>query len=440
MGNTVDGLVSGMDTTAMITSMMSIEAQPQNMLKNKVATFQTAIASYQSVNTKVAALKSSADDLSQLSTWRSISPTVSSTSVSATATGGTNTATGTLTFDVTSVAQVQTNSVRVASSGGVTLSDSLQIAVGAGAPVSIDIHADRSAAGIASAVNNAGLGVKASVVKTSLGDSMVQFNSTKTGAANGFTLTGLEDAGTMHTIVATDAAIQVGGADVDGGFSLTSDTNTFTTLMPGVTMTVSKLENGITLTSAPDVSGIANKIQAMVDAANATLTEVSNQTAYDPGTNSSSPLTGDFMVRQLSQSILGNISSGLTYKDANDNDVKFGSLAKFGVQLDKTGQLKFNAATFTAAYNADPTGIKAAGVGFADSIYALTTKQGTNVNNAITSNKNQVDSLNDQISNWDVRLASKQQALTKQYSDLETALGKLKDQSSWLSGQISSLS
>jgi flagellar hook-associated protein 2 len=47
--------------------------------------------------------------------------------------------------------------------------------------------------------------------------------------------------------------------------------------------------------------------------------------------------------------------------------------------------------------------------------------------------------MNLQIDNWDVRLAAKQLSLSKTYSDLETALGKLKNQSTWLSGQISSL-
>ena len=60
MGSTVDGLVSGMDTTSMIASMMKIEAAPQNLLKNKVATQQTAVSSYQSVNSQLSGLKNAA--------------------------------------------------------------------------------------------------------------------------------------------------------------------------------------------------------------------------------------------------------------------------------------------------------------------------------------------------------------------------------------------
>jgi flagellar hook-associated protein 2 len=211
--------------------------------------------------------------------------------------------------------------------------------------------------------------------------------------------------------------------------------------MAGVTMTVSKIETGISLSSASDVAGIAAKFKALVDAANGALSEVSDQTAYDSSTNSSSPLTGDFMVRQMSQAILSNVSKGLSFKDPNDatQTINFGSLSKLGVQLDKTGRLTFDAEKFTAAYNADPSSIKAAGIALGDSFELLASKQSDNVISAITSRNNQVDSMNLQIGDWDVRLAAKKTALQRQYAGLETALGKLKDQSNWLSGQIASL-
>ena len=64
----------------------------------------------------------------------------------------------------------------------------------------------------------------------------------------------------------------------------------------------------------------------------------------------------------------------------------------------------------------------------------------TSLTSIITGRNNEISGLNDQISDWDVRLAAKREALQKQYADLEVALGKLKDQSNWLSGQLASLS
>jgi flagellar hook-associated protein 2 len=451
MGSTVDGLVSGMDTTSMIASMMQIESQPKTMLQAKVRTQQTAVSSYQSVNSKLSALKSAADDLSQLTTWRGIKPTSSSSSVTAIATGGTNTQTGTLTFDVVSLAKAQASTARVSSTNPITNADTIQVAIGAADPVTVKLGTDKTAKGVSDAINAAGIRVKSSVVNTAAGDSVLQLTGGKTGAANGFSVSGLTtDSGTdvefKTAVAASDSMIQVGGADEDGGYAVTSDTNTFTGLMNGVSLTVGKVETGVTLNVAQDVSGIAAKFQALVDAANAALTEVSNQTAYDPSTKTGSPLTGDFMVRQLTQAILSNVSKGLTFTDdtvtgadGNATTVKFGSLSQLGVKLDKTGKLTFDADKFTAAYNADPTAIKKAGIAFADSFESLAKTQSDNVTAAITSKNNLVDTLNLQIDDWDVRLAAKQESLSKTYASLETSLSKLKDQSTWLSGQISSL-
>jgi flagellar hook-associated protein 2 len=64
----------------------------------------------------------------------------------------------------------------------------------------------------------------------------------------------------------------------------------------------------------------------------------------------------------------------------------------------------------------------------------------TNLKSTITGRKNEIDSLSDQIDNWDVRLAARRLALQKQYADLEVALGKLNSQSTWLAGQLAGLS
>ena len=489
MVSSIDGLVSGLSTSSMISSLLQVEAAPQTRLKAKVAKAESIISSYQSVNTKVSALKTSADSLGQLSTWRSIKPTASSTSVTATANGGIDAVAGAVKFSVKDLAKAQSSALRVSTATEqnpafpddptktravwLDVPDTLTITVGAddglgtisGTPVIIDISQDKSAKGIQSKINAAGLGVKATLVKVSDSESVLQLNGAKTGADFAFSVAGLENApsdlnGITQTATAANARIEVGGGDLTpGGYTLTSSTNTFTGLMAGVTLTVSKVEDDITVSSSSDVAGMAAKFQALVDAANGALSEVRTQTAYDPNTKVGSPLTGDFSVRQMSQSILSTISQGLSFRDpaapaaltaptstpeeiAADkvaNTVNFGSLSKLGVALDSTGQLTFDAAKFTAAYNADPDTIKTAGIAFADSFETLAGKQTANLTSSITGRKNDIDSLSIQIENWDVRLVAKREALQKTYSGLETALSKLQSQSTWLSGQISSL-
>ena len=43
------------------------------------------------------------------------------------------------------------------------------------------------------------------------------------------------------------------------------------------------------------------------------------------------------------------------------------------------------------------------------------------------------------IEAWDLRLEKRREALTRQFTAMETALSSLKNQSTWLAGQINSL-
>jgi flagellar hook-associated protein 2 len=428
---------------------MSVEAAPQTALKTKVKTAQTAVASYQSVNSKLSALESAGYSLGQLSSWRAVKATSSSSAVTATATTSVTSGGGSLTVDVKALAKAQQMTLKVTThvDGDAdgkpdtanapiipNSQDKISITIGSGNPVDIAIT-DRSAEGIAAAINKAGLGVKAYVATISGTEGVLQLTGAKAGAANAFTVTGLETAGStgggpITTTPASDALIQVGDPD-NGGYSVTSTTNTFTNLMSGVTLTATKVEDAVTITSEPDVTGLADKFQALVDAANATLTEITKQTAYDASTKKGSPLTGDFMVRQLSSTILSKVSAGLT---------DFGSLSGLGIQLTRDGQLSFDKDKFTSQYAADPTKIQKAGIAFAQAVDTMASKQQTSVTSVITGRNNEIDAITNQIDNWDVRLTARRAALQRQYANLETSLGKLKDQGNWLSGQLAGLS
>ena len=122
----------------------------------------------------------------------------------------------------------------------------------------------------------------------------------------------------------------------------------------------------------------------------------------------------------------------------------YGSFKQFGVQLDGDGKLTFDRNAFITAYNADPAGVqKAVATGLAtqlDTVAKSATDPITgNLTAAINGGNSQIRSLNRQIADWDVRLAARQQALQRQFTNLELALGKMKDQSNWLSGQIAGL-
>lgn len=436
----VDGLISGLSTSSLISQLMQVEKAGQNRLKTKVTTQQSVISSFQAINTKLATLKSAATAVSDTSVWQqTMSATSSSDAVTATA--GPSAKAGQLTFTVDRLAQANVQTATLDADTPVLNLGTIDLTIG-GQTTTLAVE-DNTAQGVVDAINGANLGVRASLVETDQGTKL-QVASATTGSAGAFTLTGLNTSqpdDSLDTLsAAQDARITVGTVG-QGGYTVTSASNTFSNLMPGVTVTANKEATNVTVTTATNVDALATKMQALVDAANGVMTEIGTQTAATPGTNSSTgsnsntgsakPLAGNSLARQIQSNVLSAVTTG---------KADYGSFQQLGIESDRYGKLSFNKEKFVAAYNADPAKTQAAvteGVGQA--MKDLATAATTNITNVIQSGNNAIRDLNDQIDKWDVRLQLRQEALQKQFSNLEVALGKMQDQASWLAGQINSL-
>ena len=164
-------------------------------------------------------------------------------------------------------------------SGAVLSGPTLAFYVGGSAtPISVTVAADKNTVqGVADAINaTANLDVRASVVSTDAGK-VIQLTATKTGAAAAFTLDDtdpLTDPQTLATpktaVLGEDAQITVGNPATTG-YTASSSTNTFADVIAGVTFTASQIETGVTIAVTADAAGLADKMQAMVESAGASL-------------------------------------------------------------------------------------------------------------------------------------------------------------------------
>lgn len=244
-----------------------------------------------------------------------------------------------------------------------------------------------------------------------------------------------------------DAELAIG--DELTPLKVTSSTNTFKDLMAGLTVTATKKQADtdppVTVTVAPDSEGIAAKVQAMIDAANSALSEIGTQTKNKSGAVAGGPLAGNSIMSQVSTSVLTTVSGG-----AGAN----GSFKAIGIELTRDGKLTFDKAKFVAAFNADPVKTQAYFIdsaepdvtkktGLADklaNVADVTTQTNTGtLSRLIISGNDAIKDLNQRVDDWDVRLQARQATLQKQFGAMETALGRLKNQGSWLSGQLASL-
>jgi flagellar hook-associated protein 2 len=452
------GLISGMDTGTLITQLMQVEANPQTLLRNQLNTTESKTTAYQALNSKFDALKAAADALQAATTWTAAKAGASTATVSAAA--GAAATTGSLTFDVIAVATAHTViSGQVWTMTGTETpatkgfgSNTLDITVaGVTTSLALDTNADGTAtlAEAAAAINaKTSLGLTATAVQTSPGVYRLQVTANKSGAAAADFQVGA--AGTYQTVTqGVDAELTVGTGI--GKYTVKSPTNTFTGLLNDTTVTVSAPATGVTVTVASDPAAVTAKVQSFVDAANAALASI---TAYTSSSSKAAVLKGDSALRNLSSEILNAVSSA------------FGgsSSAAAGLQLSKSGNLEFKADTFTAALASDPALVKkifagapandgvdpldpaddvAAVTGMAAKLSALALAATDDTTGTITllttASQSSAKDLQARIDDWDTRLALRKETLTRQFTAMETALGTLQNQSSWLSSQIGSL-
>lgn len=454
MGTTVDGLVSGLDTTSIIAQLMQLQAVPQTRLKSSLSTEQSALSALQSINTRFSGLQTAAEKLQQAATWGAAKATSSSSSVTATAASGA--LTGSVTFSVTQLAAAQ-SSISTQTFASLTdttaISDTaFELHLGSGASaktIAVNAPADGSLQSLVNAINGtSGAGVRAAAVQVSPGQYRLQLTSTSTGSANTFSLTGsggapLASLSFSDVTTAKDAVLHVG--DPTAGYDITSASNTIEGVLPGVTLKVTSAASGVTVNVDSDTSAIASAVQSMVDAANLALTGIQNVSSQgvvgtDGKRSGAGALAGDGLMRQLTSQLLSKVTAGVGGK----------SLSTVGISVNKDGVIAFDKDKFTAALTADPVATKAmfstastGGTGFADVVQQLAQSTGGStgtIASAITGRQSTIDDLTHRIADWDVRLAGRKDALQRQYSALEIALGKLKSQSTWLAGQINQMS
>jgi flagellar hook-associated protein 2 len=430
----VDGLVSGMSTGAVIQQLMAVESQGQARLKTKVTERQNTSSALQSINVRASALKSATTAVLNADNWK-LTKGTSSDSSALSVTAGAGATPGQLTVAVTSLAKNHVRTVDVAAAGPITTgTGKITITTGAmpgGTPHDVTITTD-TAAGVASAINAAGLDVKAAVVNADGGRTVLQLTSTKTGAASEFTVAGLSAGGGSVVSQGTDAQLSVGSGP--GAYTVSSSTNTFVNALPNVTFTALKEQAGINVTVTTDVDGIAAKVASMVDAANGMLADIDAKAVLGGQGRSAGPLAGNPLVRQLATNVLSTTAAGKT---------DYGSFSQLGVELTRTGRLSFDKAKFVQAYQADPAKVQKALTDATGGLATMLDKGAASakdqLESATQSQDSAVRSLNTEIERWDARLKLRKDALQRQFSGLETALGKLKDQSSWLSGQLAHL-
>lgn len=431
----ISGLASGLDTATIISQLMQLEAAPQTRLTSRLTSEQATLKALQDLNGRIAALATRASGLADPAGWSKPVATSSSEHVGVSTTS--SAVAGSLDVTVGQTARAHRLSfATTAHATDVVVSGGTTIDLTIGGTTTVLATGDGTLAGVVSALNAGGTGVRATTVALDDGTQRLVVTAAATGAASTFTLTshdGTPLLGGAAVTTGQDAAITI-GTD-----TLHAATNTFSNPVPGMTLTISEAAVGSTATIAvaDDPAAIRTQVKELVDAVNAALADIDRLTAYNPTTKTSGILAGDGGVRALRSALLTSIYPA----DGS-------SLASVGIQTDRSGRLVLDEAKLAAAYAADPEATRAkftegAVDGFAERLSAVAKAASDRFDGTLTASvtgqTRAIDRIQDSIEAWDVRLELRRTTLTRQFTALETALSQLNSQSTWLAGQISSL-
>lgn len=465
------GIGSGLDVKSIVSQLVAIEKQPLVKLQAKASTFQTQLSLYGTVKSQMSALGDAAATLSGSSGWNA-QMGASSNAAAVGVTVGTTASSAALTVNVTQLAQAQsTASVGIAKGTAPGASGTLSIQLGTWTgssfvdgtsdPVPITVSAGDTVSAIASKINAANAGVKASVLSDGVNDRLV-LQSSATGAAAGFSVTatpGTGDNGTLANYGFADASVtaatQSAGTTTGmfmgqsglnanltvNGVALAPATNNMTDVTPGVSLQLSQVTTSpVTVTVQIDQTTVQKNIQSFVDAYNAISNTLMDATKYDASTKVAGPLQGDATTVGLLnalRSMMGSTSVGSTLTHLSDA----------GLERQKDGTLKINQTKLTSAmqdmgnlqklftaYNGNTTS-NGFGIKVRDFAHAMVTYDGRVTNKsaalqkAISSNLGDQDRVNQRASVVEAQL-------NKQYSALDATMAKMTSLNSFVTAQL----
>ena len=342
------GIGSGLDVAKIVEQMVAAEKVPLKKLEYKAEGIQTQISTYGEIKSLTSKLGDIVSKLTRDSAWNGVSISSSNPTLSGTMTG--IAATGTYNIKVTDLAQAQTTALGGA--GGIALAKdqamgetgTIKLKMGA-VEKDISVSGSDTLTKIATKINEAEMGIQASVVTDVDGKERLMLRSKETGTDKAFTvdLGSLSSApaalGQAEAQAAKNAKVKLNGMEVE------SSTNTFANTIPGMSFTVSEVvtSTAATLNVKADTEAMKKNIQEFVDTYNElndllTKSTKSVRTAdgkLDPSVQKEGvgTLQGDSAtvslqnsLRMLTQGISGS-TGGLT------------RLAEIGIQMQEGGKL-----------------------------------------------------------------------------------------------------
>ncbi len=362
----IDGLVSGLDTTSIIEGLVAIQDSQVNRLNARKATIVAQQTSFQGIEARLLGLRSTMSRLNRSTSSAFDARTVSSSQESLiTATAGSNAIEGSFSLQVNSLAKAHQIASQGFSSTSATISEgTISFKLGDRPETTITVDSsNNTVTGLVNAINSQSTDIAAAIVHDqSTGTDRILLTSQHTGASNQIAVTNNLAAGSGNTTrpdftgtaiqEAANASVQLGSGA--GAITAEYETNQIEGLIDKVTLNLLSAEPGqdVVIKVSRDTEGAETAIRDFVDEYNSVMSFIEEQTRFNPDTNVASPLLGNRSVSSIKNRLTTLVTETVPGLSSNLN-----RLSQIGVTIGNTGKLTVDGAKLNSVLSGDTEGV-----------------------------------------------------------------------------------
>jgi len=369
------GIGSGLDLNSLLTDLETAERQKLTPIETQQASYEAELSAWGTIQSRLESLDTAAAALADAETYAGMTTTASGSGVSATATS--EVSAGSYSVAVTQLAQAQslatagqasrdeaigdgTASTLTLSLGTLTSDGSYTADAERSASIVID-ESNNTLEGIRDAINEAGLGVTASIVNDGSDTPYrLVMTSDETGNEAVMSLSTSGEVAELDSLLSHDPAsydatssdpaasgmeqvVAARNAEFSvNGISMQAISNVIDDAVDGLTLTLSETNTTASVVTVKEnAESVSKAMETFVNAYNDLQDTIDNYTAFNADEGTAGELLGDSTLRTIES----RLTSVLNFTSEGD----FYALSSLGVSRTNDGKLEFDSAVIEAA-------------------------------------------------------------------------------------------
>jgi len=435
----IDGIVSGLDTTAIINGVIGTMRRPITAMEITKGGLQAKQTAYREFNTLLTTLETTLEGLDTPGEFGAYT-TTSSQETQVTGTAGVGAIAGAYSLEVTALAEGSLETSNGFSAASQVIGDgTMSVTVGTTVTaITVDTASlNNTPTLLAGYINDNVLGAFAYVVDTGVAGAnqfRLMVGAEETGTANAVSST-FSQTGVGAGLSFTQSNAAVDASMVFGGLTIVKSENVVSDVIPGVSLELLAPTTGTaTVTVGTDATAIGDNVDTFVTAYNAVMDFIIAQRATDE--TLAGPLSGDSTLRTIERRLATVMGTGFATGQVS-------GLNEIGIGTDEAGRLVFDRTEFETGLGdhfsdvmtmvSGPTGLF---VGMRDVADQVTDPTTGLIDPRIDGLDTEIDGMTEDIARQEAFLTAYEARLRAQFTQLELIMSEYQATESFLDQQI----